>query len=151
MNILLAMDGSQYSEAALERLLRQFSPQETRVKVLHVVPTPISADMEAAPLIGTEIAEHIGYGAALVDEARQRLATAGFRVETAVVRGDVAEKIVQAATQFGAELIVVGSHGRTGIRSFLLGSVAQAVSRNAGCTVEIVRLPKVSSAVSKAA
>jgi universal stress protein A len=62
-------------------------------------------------------------------------------VETAVEVGDIREKIIDRASDWGADLIVVGSHGRSGIQRFLLGSVAEFVARNAHCSVEIVRTP----------
>jgi nucleotide-binding universal stress UspA family protein len=143
VDILLAMDDSTYSSAALERILRQFNARESRVKVVHVVPAPMPIGVpQMAHGYAPEVSAQIGAGAALVEHARIKLQAAGFRVETSVLEGDVAEQIVHAGTQFGADVIIVGSHGRTGIRKFLLGSVAQAVSRNASCTVEIVRLPK---------
>jgi nucleotide-binding universal stress UspA family protein len=63
----------------------------------------------------------------------------GFKAETAVEVGDIREKIIDAAEEWGADLIVVGSHGRSGIPRFLLGSVAEFVARHAKCSVEIVR------------
>jgi len=47
--------------------------------------------------------------------------------------------IIDDAKKWGADLIVVGSHGRTGLDRFLLGSVSEAVARHAACSVEIVR------------
>ncbi|MGA3128412.1 MAG: universal stress protein [Candidatus Korobacteraceae bacterium] len=53
--------------------------------------------------------------------------------------GDIREKIIDDASGWGADLIVVGSHGRSGIQRFLLGSMAEFVARHAKCSVEIVR------------
>jgi nucleotide-binding universal stress UspA family protein len=76
---------------------------------------------------------------ALVDRIARELRSAGFKADTAVEVGDVRESIIDAATQWGADLIVVGSHGQRGIRRFLLGSTAEFVARHASCSVEIVR------------
>ena len=61
---------------------------------------------------------------------------------TAVEWGDPKSKIIDAAEQWHADLIVLGSHGRTGLERFLMGSVSDAVARHAPCSVEVVRIPK---------
>jgi nucleotide-binding universal stress UspA family protein len=77
------------------------------------------------------------------DELLERIASelrcGGFKVDTSVEVGDIRERIIDAAQEWGADLIVVGSHGRSGIPRFLLGSVAEFVARHAECSVEIVR------------
>jgi len=52
----------------------------------------------------------------------------------------VRDSILEAAAKWDADLVVVGSHGQRGIRSLLLGSVAESVARDAKCSVEIVRI-----------
>ena len=59
--------------------------------------------------------------------------------ETAVREGDPRSAIVDEADEWRADLIVVGSHGRTGVKRWLLGSVAQAIVGHAPCSVEVVR------------
>jgi nucleotide-binding universal stress UspA family protein len=69
---------------------------------------------------------------------RQRL-----KVTAAVKEGDPKSKIPDAARDWRADLIVLGSHGRKGMGHFLIGSVSEAVARHADCSVEVVRiLPK---------
>jgi nucleotide-binding universal stress UspA family protein len=63
----------------------------------------------------------------------------GLTVETAVRRGDPRSVILDEAKEWDADLIVVGSHGYTGIKRLLLGSVAQSVVSHAPCSVEVVR------------
>ena len=60
-------------------------------------------------------------------------------ITTAVINGSPRKVILNEAEEFGADLIVVGSHGRGAIERFLLGSVSQAVALHAKCSVEIVR------------
>ena len=69
------------------------------------------------------------------------LRSKGLKVTTTVEQGDPKSKIIEAASKWHADLIVVGSHGRKGLEHFLLGSVSDAVARHAGCSVEIVRIP----------
>jgi nucleotide-binding universal stress UspA family protein len=77
----------------------------------------------------------------LVERITKGLLSAGFKADAAVEVGDVRERIIDSAAQWGADLIVVGSHGQRYIKSFLLGSVAEFVARHAKCSVEIVRMP----------
>lgn len=62
-------------------------------------------------------------------------------VEARLVVGDPAAAIVDLARQAGANLIVIGSHGRTGLRRLLMGSVAEHVVRKAACPVLTVKTP----------
>ena len=78
--------------------------------------------------------------AAPLERAAQTLRAAGFKVEAAVEKGDIREKIIDAAAAWPAGLIVIGSHGRRGVQRFLLGSVAEFVVRHAPCSVQVVRL-----------
>ena len=64
---------------------------------------------------------------------------AGFKTSIATPDADARHAIVEAATVWPADLIVIGSHGRTGLDRFLLGSVAESVMRHAPCSVEIVK------------
>jgi len=77
----------------------------------------------------------------LVERVAKELRHAGFKVDTAVEVGDIRESIIDCASEWGADLIVVGMHGLRGIQRFLLGSVAEFVARHAKCSVEIVRTP----------
>jgi nucleotide-binding universal stress UspA family protein len=78
----------------------------------------------------------------LVAAAADTLRAKGFEtVDTAVREGDVRAEVIDAAAEWHADLIVIGSHGRKGMDRFLLGSVSEFVARHARCSVEIVRLP----------
>ncbi len=141
--ILLAIDDSKFSEAALQMLIEQVRPQEKEIRVLQVIePLPLlvvremagyDPDMEGLREARTQQAEE------LVAKFAQILHFKGLRASTAVVQGDPKAKIVEAAEQWKAELIVLGSLGRTGLARFLMGSVSEAVARHAHCSVEIVR------------
>lgn len=137
MKILLATDGSKFSQAATQALISQCRPQGTQVKVLNVVdlplmiPTLYAADFRR---------ESLKDGEELVRKAEQPLAKAGYKVETAVEEGDPKVKIVEDAARWHADLILVGSHGRKGVERFLMGSVSDAVARHAPCSVEVVRI-----------
>ena len=64
-------------------------------------------------------------------------------MSTLLASGDASDAIVDTARKIGADLIVIGTHGRTGVRRMLLGSVAETVLRAAPCPVLAIRLPLV--------
>jgi hypothetical protein len=64
---------------------------------------------------------------------------AGLRIAAKVVEGNPKRAVIEEAASWGADLIVVGSHGYTGVGRWLLGGVARAVVSHAPCSVEVVR------------
>jgi nucleotide-binding universal stress UspA family protein len=151
LRILLAMDDSKYSEAAADAVITQINPKGTQVQSLSVLnPFPL-AEAEKMASHGYPEKEYPDFVRAregLRDQAKgnlqktaEKLQTVGFKVnQTIVEEGDARDIILEYAHRWRADLIVVGSHGRKGIKRFLMGSVSEAVSRYAACSVEIVRL-----------
>ena len=150
MRILLATDGSGHSKAAVDEIAHRHSPPGSDVRVISVVapyfpttPTPWdSMDMT----IYDQIEKNARKTArtAVKNAAAKLRADEGRRlsVTTKVVSGSPKGLILEEAEAFGADLIVVGSHGHGLLERFLLGSVAQAVALHARCSVEIVRSPR---------
>lgn len=145
MKIVLATDGSKFSEAAAQAVITQGRPDNTEIQVLHVVEPP--SLLVAREMGGYDRALDAVWEAetkqaqALVTKVADMLRSKGLKVTTTVEQGDPQSKIIEAASKWRANLIVVGSHGRKGLEHFLLGSVSEAVARHAGCSVEIVRIP----------
>ena len=145
MKIVLATDGSKFSEAAAQAVITQGRPDSTEIQVLHVVEPP--SLLVAREMGGYDRALDAVWEAetkqaqALVTKVADVLRSKGLKVTTTVEQGDPQSKIIEAASKWHADLIVVGSHGRKGLEHFLLGSVSEAVARHAGCSVEIVRIP----------
>ena len=145
MRILLAIDGSGHSEAAVDAVARRRDRAETIVRVISVV------DSNYATMLPDEgwdpaLYEAIRQGAqqsarTAVDKARAalQLERGGRTVTADVVRGSPKQVILEEADAFDADLIVVGSHGHGALGRFLLGSVSQSVVLHAACSVEIVR------------
>jgi len=148
MKVLLAIDGSKYSEAATRALIAQAKPRETEVRVLHVIEPVMIRGVEGIggvegyvidwPTITRELRKR---GEAALTQAAQALRTAGFQVATAMEDGNPKSVIVDFAAKWPADLIFMGSHGRKALDRFLLGSVSEAVVRHAPCSVQIVRIP----------
>jgi nucleotide-binding universal stress UspA family protein len=142
MKILLAIDDSKFSEAAAKSLAGQFRPQDTEVRILHVVePIAISEPPQMSPGYYPELEHQLPQAREVVDRAAKTLSAAGFRVTTSVATGDAKSVILDDAADWHADLIVLGSHGRKGLGRFFLGGVSEAVARHANCSVQIVRIP----------
>jgi len=94
-----------------------------------------------APGYAPELEDQTKPARELVERIAKELRSAGFKADAVVEVGDIRERIIDFAAEWGADLIVVGSHGRSAIQRFLLGSVAEFVARHAKCSVEIVRTP----------
>lgn len=144
MNVLLAIDDSEFSQAALNGVIAHVPKQGTVVCVLHVVEPMWYAGTESLEAIEHWDAVHaaaVQRGKELVARAEKVLRTAGFEVSSLVAEGDPREMIVDQAAKQRADLIVLGSHGRRGWRRMVLGSVSEAVARYAPCSVTIVRAP----------
>ena len=145
LKILLAIDDSKFSEAALRMLATQQKPAKTTVKILHVVePLELAYYPEmTAPYpvsLGDIQKKKTAAARRMVDGAAEQLRKAGFPVESSVRPGQVRPMVVDVARKWRADLIVVGSHGRTGLGRILLGSVSDYVAHHAPCSVEIVRM-----------
>jgi nucleotide-binding universal stress UspA family protein len=144
MKVLLALDDSKFSEAAVQAVIGQMKPNDTEVRVLHVT--------EAVPLFvagefGIQIADadllrkaRLKHAQKFVGRAVGRLRKARLKAEAVIVEGDPKSKIIDYAAEWGADLIAFGSHGRMGMERFLMGSVSDAVARHARCSVQIVRI-----------
>ena len=145
MKILVAIDDSKFSEAVVEAVIRQATPQETEAKVLHVIePIPIYPDGQAwgyGPGASQVLEEQRKEAEELVARAGQTLREKNFKVMTDIEEGNPKEVIIDSAAEWHADLIVVGSHGRKGLDRFFMGSVSEAVARHARCSVQIVRVP----------
>ena len=147
VNVLLALDNSTHSEAAVAAVKARFRPGSVAIRLLHVVEWPKNL---AAPFSFAEgpstadciLAVHDAMrkeGQHLLMRAEQQLHDAGFDVTAMLDEGDVRQVILGVAAEWPADLIVLGSHGRTGFNRFLLGSVSEGIVRHAPCSVEIVR------------
>jgi nucleotide-binding universal stress UspA family protein len=145
MKILLALDASKFSEAATKTVITQIKAKGTEVHLLHVVePFPASlatkkGTRESPDFVAARL-EQREYGTRLLSQATEKLRSAGFKVISSIEEGDARDAILNQAERWHADLIVVGSHGRTGLDRFLIGSVSEAVARHAHCSVEIVRI-----------
>jgi nucleotide-binding universal stress UspA family protein len=144
MKILLAIDGSPCSDAAVEEVARRPWPEGTSLKVLTVFEPPLAPTAESWAIpasyfeeIQTALRKQ---GQNIIDAALQKLkANQTLSLSSIIVLGSPRPVILDEAESWGADLIVVGSHGYSAWKRFLLGSVSQAVVSHAKCSVEVVR------------
>lgn len=145
MRILLAIDGSEFSDTAVEEVARRPWPEATEVDVLAVYepPTVPATESWALPQNYYDEMEKASQEQArdVVRKAVERLGAkqTDLKINSEITRGYPADVILDRAHRWGTDLIVVGSHGYSGLKRFLLGSVSQNVSSHAKCSVEIVR------------
>lgn len=141
-DVLVPVDGSSRSAAALEYALAEFPDAD--VTALTVV-DPVAAGYTgsagldvtgAAPEWSDQAHEHAEQ---VLERASETAAERGRTVDTVQVADRPARGIVDHAEEHDVDHVVVGSHGRTGVSRILLGSVAETVVRRAPCTVTVVR------------
>ncbi|MDQ5844696.1 MAG: universal stress protein, partial [Acidobacteriota bacterium] len=157
MKILIAYDGSDCAEAALDDLQRAGLPLEAEAQILSVaevwLPPPppssyeiveearqvkVPADLKRVYSKGCAAAKEAH---AMAERARDRVKTnfPGWKVSADSSCGSPAWEVVFRADEWKSDLVVVGSHGRTALGRFVLGSVSQRVLTEAKCSVRIAR------------
>ncbi|MEZ5429060.1 MAG: universal stress protein [Pyrinomonadaceae bacterium] len=146
MKILIATDGSEYSRTAIEQSARVFgSNDQIEIKI-------ISVYEDVFPIAGEPFALSADYYREMEKESKadaEKFAAEakklirdnfnGMEPETEVRQGPPGRKIVEAAQEWGADLIVVGSHGRGFWGRMMVGSTSDAVMHHAPCSVLVVR------------
>ncbi|HEY4365525.1 MAG TPA: universal stress protein [Bryobacteraceae bacterium] len=137
MRILLAIDHSPASQAAVNEVASRPWPSDIAVEVLSAIESP--HDWARAEVSG----EIQRLTESLVQRAAQQLRAAGLAATAFVISGDPKSAIVDRASAIGADWIVLGSHGSGGLTQFLMGSIARSVVRHAHCSLEVVRVPEI--------
>jgi nucleotide-binding universal stress UspA family protein len=144
--ILVPVDGSDTAKKGLNEAVKLAEALESELRIIHIVDDSAlalnpEAGVAAAPLV-EDFAEA---GRQILEEARALAEAAGAPAGIVLhenFTGRVADLIVDEANKWAAELIVMGTHGRRGIRHAVLGSDAEAVVRGAKVPVLLVRTPR---------
>lgn len=145
MKILLAIDGSPHSHAALVEFATRPWPSGTEVQILTVVHSSIPLILDPTLVVTAahmeQTLEWRHDAATLVEAASKTIRDAdpGISVTTKIIEGVPKDAIIEEAQSWGADLIVLGSHGYGRVRRVVLGSVAGAVVAKAPCSVQVVR------------
>jgi nucleotide-binding universal stress UspA family protein len=146
MKILLAVDGSDYSNAAAESVAKRPWPANSEVKIVSVM-EPFQPYLAEIWAVSDEFYEEMDKSVKAqatnsIEKALEYFQAANnsdLQVSSEIVKGNPRNAILDEADVWNADLIVLGSHGYTGLKRVLLGSVSQAVASHAKCSVEIVR------------
>ena len=140
VRILLALDGSPGSDAAVEAVRLRMWPRETEVRITTVI------DRSNGPILTQFVSSaeprtaHREWVQEFIDSAAKKLRGAALLVSSKIEEGDPKSLIIANAEEWGAECIFIGaSYARSSFERLLLGSVATAVVSRAHCSVEIVR------------
>lgn len=136
--ILYATDLSESSKSAFPLACSLARDHGAQLIVLHVIPSGTHQFLMLAQFGQGESA------AQFEDEIRHNLqnqypAADGVRMEYKLAKGDATNSILEVTQESGCDLIVLGTHGRTGLSRVLIGSVAEHVMRNAPCPVLVVK------------
>ncbi|MCA9513360.1 MAG: universal stress protein [Myxococcales bacterium] len=146
--ILIPTDFSDCSRRALDVGLRLADTFDAQVICLHAAGDVSQSDFSA------ELMDHVGESLATAEARVTRAASerltrfmaegdskglAAKDIEVRVATGAPDARILEVADEIGADLIVIGTHGRTGLRDQILGSTAERVSRRANCSVMTVK------------
>lgn len=139
--ILVPLDGSPTARAALDHAMKLATPESSRIVLLSVIETPAMQLEGYGEVIGTlEIQERLRKSYETELSAETALLTEkGFTVTKLIREGLAHEEIVAACLEEKIDILVMTTHGRTGIAHFIMGSVAERVIRSAPCPVLIIR------------
>ena len=150
MKVLLATDGTKYSDAATDMAAKLQLQAGDEVKVVCVVDmaVPLAIDIYGGYIPETteiekaarENAERIVRGT--MDSLKARLGDQNANLSSEVLFGSPDSRIVETAEENGTDLVVIGSHGYNAWERLLLGSVSNSVAQHAPCSVLVVRLKR---------
>jgi nucleotide-binding universal stress UspA family protein len=145
--VILGHDGSEFAQRAEQALttLPIFAGVTVEIVTAVDLMPPWTATLatagyiEPAGTIAREETQMLDEYHAVAEAAAERLKAAGLQATSTIAHGDAATALINAANDRQADLIVVGTHGRTGLQRLLLGSVARNVMQHAPCSVLVVR------------
>lgn len=145
MRILIAYDASPDSDAAVEEVSTRPWPKGTQVRLVTVVEPPLGTPPPNFEFYGPLI---VGVENSLREDAQQRLQKAltkfqgrsDLETSSELREGPAKSSLLEAIRDWAADLVVVGSHGRTRLERLFLGSVSHALVTHAPCSVEVVRI-----------
>ncbi len=138
-HILVPTDFSDMSSKALDYALDLAAKVGASVHVVHVCPLlyyALSAELPDDPAFERKLKEQLQKK---LEALQQDVASKGRQITTALIDGNPGQAILEAATGTGADLIVIATHGRTGMQHLMLGSVAERVVRTSKVPVLTVR------------
>jgi nucleotide-binding universal stress UspA family protein len=148
-HLIVPLDGSPVAEQALPHALAVAERTGATVTLLNVVEpyvalTPATLGWEHLSLQLDEAASaaHEGHAASYLNAVAERHRKPGLTINTALRTGPIADAILQSAAELGGDLIAMATHGRTGLRRWVYGSITEKVMHGARCCLLVVRVPE---------
>jgi nucleotide-binding universal stress UspA family protein len=142
-SILVPIDFSEHCDESTPYASWFAQHSDAIIHAVHVVTNPADDLYEPQEVPYWVMVEHAQKKAhEMLEEGMQRCLPASSRREVHVLEGDPYEKIIETAKAVGADLIVMTSHGRGGVKHLVMGSVAEKIVRHAPCAVFVVRRAK---------
>ena len=138
-HILVPIDFSTNSDHALDYAMTLAHTLQARLTLLHVIEPWVVGSVETLPY--TYIQDLEAKITDIMTSYRERVTMAGLQSDFTIVHGVPFQVIIETAHTAHVDLIIMGTHGRTGLPHVLLGSVAERVVRLAPCPVLVVRIP----------
>lgn len=143
--ILATTDGSTTAQPGVQQAAGLARALGAQLVLLHVVDQrPVYADFSGVDNTAEMVEVQAAAGQRVLDEARGALAKQGIEVRTRLVActsESIPEIVLREAKTLACDLIVMGTHGRSGLRNLLMGSVAEAVVHHSTVPVLLVRAP----------
>jgi len=142
--LLVAYDSSQQADAALDVAIALARSERASLVACYAIDITaeigrVAAAFHYTPASAVRMLREDAR--AILEAASARAAAARFKIQTKLVDAPVVSGITSYARRVGADMIVVGSHGRSGLPRLVLGSVAEGIMRRAGVPVLVVRTP----------
>jgi len=135
-NILISTDGSKFSAAATEKAIDLAKSYGGQLKAVSIVDVTEEFHAEAPGAVEELVKKAKGF----VDDVKKMAETQGVKTETLVREGETYKVIVDLSKELKSDVIVMGSHGRTGMKRLLMGSVTEKVIGYALCPVLVVKV-----------
>ena len=144
--ILVCLDGSALAETALPHAQMLASDEDAEILLLRVSVNPAAEFSFSDPLIASDIVQELeSESLAYMQSVRGKLQKAGFRTSFLICQGAIAETILSVAAEHQADVIVMSTHGRSGVKRWLLGSIADRVVTHSDRPVMLIRPQTISS------
>jgi nucleotide-binding universal stress UspA family protein len=141
-NVLVATDFSAHSEAAIRMATQLAKTFDATVHLVHAFDTPIPIFTPYEVVVPDGFLEQARDSATRsLHASRDKIQAESITVEAHLTEGPAAPAIARAAEEIGADLIVIGTRGNTGLKHVVLGSVAERTIRLAPCSVLTVKMP----------
>jgi nucleotide-binding universal stress UspA family protein len=139
-HILVPTDFSEYADQALDYATQLAQQLQAYITLLHIIDTTPLGVVEGAAMLPPSYWQELETGLEqIMEESLKRLYDVGLQGETVIVHGVPFQTIIDTAKDKGSDLIIMGTHGRTGLPHALMGSVAEKVVRLAPCPVLVTR------------